>query len=155
MVEQFAGDGVMVIFGLPRPHPSDAARALACAAGLFREIGALDAAAAGGPVAIRVGAHFGPVSASVLGADRQRHVSVSGDVVNAASRLQELAKAEGAAVAVSEALLAASGDAAGWRDRLGLRPLGPQALRGRAAALEVWVGPPPGAAAGSTAGAAA
>ena len=79
-----------------------------------------------------MGAHYGPVVASVVGGATQAHVTLSGDVVNAASRFQEVARHEGVRVVVSTALL----DAAGTR--AGFQPLGPVALRGRDGTLDLW-----------------
>ena len=135
VVEQYSGDGAMIVFGLPVPGPQDAANALACIDGLFAECAALNArlAAQGEPpLGIRVGAHYGTVIASILGGATQAHVTLSGDVVNAASRFQEVAKAEGARVVVSDALL----DAAGTRG--GFAPVGPVALRGREGTVDLW-----------------
>ncbi len=134
VVEQFAGDGAMIIFGLPQPGPNDAAAALGCIVALFDEM------RGGANIRIRVGAHCGIVRAGVVGGARQRHVTVSGDVVNAASRLQEVAKEQQAGLAISDALLQQSGDPSGWTARLALRDLGPRDLRGRASALHVWTG---------------
>jgi len=135
VVEQYAGDGAMIVFGLPMPGPEDAANALACIDGLFAECAALNerlAAQGEPPLGIRVGAHYGTVVASILGGATQAHVTLSGDVVNAASRFQEVAKSEGARVVVSRALL----EAAGAED--GFEPAGLVELRGREGAVDLW-----------------
>lgn len=135
IVEQFVGDGAMIIFGLPEPGPDDAASALACIDALFAEVASGD-----DPIPIRVGAHMGQVRADVLGGAQQRQVAITGDVVNVASRLQELAKAEGARVALSDALLQSTGAPQHWIERLGLLELELQSVRGRDARLHVWAG---------------
>ena len=138
VVEQFAGDGAMIVFGLPEARPADADATLSCIAAPFAET-----AADGPPIPIRVGAHVGRARASILGGARQRHVTITGDVVNAASRLQEVAKAAGMRVAVSDALLQATEAPRGWVARLHLDEIGLQALRGRSARLHVWAGAGP------------
>ena len=138
IVEQFIGDGAMIIFGLPEPGPDDAAASLACIAALFEEVTSME-----DPIPIRVGAHIGQVRADVLGDTQQRQVAIAGDVVNVASRLQELAKTEGVRVVLSDTLLQASGAETLWSERFELRDLGLQSIRGRQGYLHVWAGPGP------------
>jgi len=135
VVDQIVGDAAMVTFGLPEPAPGDAAAALAFAAALTGEGDAADPTRS-----IRLGAHYGPVEARVLGGATHRHVTMVGDAVNAASRLQEAAKGAGARLAVSDTLLQQSGTPGRWIDELGLRDLGPVELRGRRLKLHVWAG---------------
>lgn len=137
VIENYAGDGAMICFGLPDPQPEDARNALRCAERLFAEIDALSAReVAGGdaPLTIRIGAHWGDVSVAVLGGHDHRHVTLVGDIVNLASRLQETAKQIGAELAVSDALVAAAG---GGED-YGLAPHGPHSMRGSDVPLDVW-----------------
>ncbi len=137
VVEQYAGDGAMIVFGLPTPSPEDAANTLACIDRLFAECATLNerlAEQGEPPLGIRVGAHYGTVIASILGGATQAHVTLSGDVVNAASRFQEVAKTEGARIVVSDALL----DAAGMDARGGFEPVGQVALRGRDGTVDLW-----------------
>jgi adenylate cyclase len=137
MIADFAGDGALVVFGVPEPGADDVERGL-------RFIEQLDAAVLACPewpgLGLRFSAHAGPVQLGVLGGDRHRRVSVSGDVVNTASRLQESARASEATLALSGALIAATPQARRWAEQRGLTRLVPQLLRGRAALEEVWVG---------------
>lgn len=140
MVEQFAGDGAMICFGLPDPGPRDAADALACAEALFAGIDRLNQALIAEdqpPVEIRVGAHFGEVAAAVLGGRNQGHVTFVGDVVNATSRLQDMGKTLGAELVVSDELVRAIGDVSAY----GLAHAGEVSLRNRAAPMEIWTRP--------------
>lgn len=137
MIADFAGDGALVVFGVPEPGADDVERGL-------RFIEQLDAAVLACPewpgLGLRFSAHAGLVQLGVLGGDRHRRVSVSGDVVNTASRLQESARASEASLALSGALIAATPQARRWAEQRGLTRLVPQLLRGRAALEEVWVG---------------
>jgi adenylate cyclase len=138
LVEQYAGDGAMVCFGLPKPLSGDAANALRCAEALFASVADLNTelrSEGQPPVAIRVTAHFGQVTAAVLGGTRQGHVTFVGDVVNVTSRLQEVAKTCEAELVVSDDLVTAAGPVPG----LDLERVGPVALRGRDATISVWV----------------
>ncbi len=134
MVEQFAGDGAMVIFGLPQPGPSDAEAALSCIAAL---LGAMKES--NPPIDVRMGAHYGPVQAGVLGGDAHRHVTVTGAVVHAANRLQDFARDTGAVIAVSQDLLKGSADGQGWIQRLNLADRAAQSLRGLSVPVHIWV----------------
>jgi len=137
MIADFAGDGALVVFGVPEPGADDVEHAL-------RFIEQLDAAvleSADWPgLGLRFSAHAGPVQLGVLGGDRHRRVAVSGDVVNTASRLQESARASDASLALSGAFVAAAPHASRWAEQRGLTKLVSQQLRGRTALEEVWVG---------------
>jgi len=111
-VVSFMGDGAMILFGLPKPRPEDAARAL-------RSVERLHASAhgwlgglppeAGSRLSIRIGGHFGPVVASRLGPAHHQHITATGDTVNVASRLLEVSKQRQCSVVVSAELVAAAG----------------------------------------------
>jgi adenylate cyclase len=132
-IMDFAGDGVLVVFGLPEAAADDARRALDFIAAVF-------ASAAQDGISLRAGAHVGPVTLSLLGGARHRTVAVSGDVVNTASRLQDFAKTRGATLALSGALVDPDPGAQAWAAAAGLTRLADQPLRGRAAREVIWVG---------------
>jgi adenylate cyclase len=144
VIEQFMGDGAMIIFGLPEPKPDDAVRALAASRQLIESLGDwnLDLEAAGQePVRLRIGLHDGPVIAALVGGAQQGQVTVAGDTVNVASRLQEMGKEHKATIVASAGFVAAV-HRAGRDDMLtGLRRLAGQKVRGRAEAIDLWVWP--------------
>jgi adenylate cyclase len=144
VIEQFMGDGAMIIFGLPEPRTDDAVRALAASQQLLEILGDwnLDLEAAGQePVRLRIGLHYGPVIAALLGGERQGQITVAGDTVNVASRLQEMGK-EHKAVIVASAEFVASVHKAGRDDMLtGLRRLAGQQVRGRHETIDLSVWP--------------
>jgi len=149
VIEQFAGDGAMVLFGLPDPDPGDAVAALRFVDQLR---GAIAADPAWPGLGLRFGGHAGEVEAGLLGGTRHRHVSVSGDVVNTASRLVEIAKSLGVSIALSGALVTAARAArAAAATDLGLAPRGAHPVRGRAAPLDIWTGGAPARTAPDTA----
>jgi adenylate cyclase len=129
-IMDFAGDGVLVAFGLPRPARDDADRALQFIDRVFETAAHRD-------LVLRATGHAGQVQLSLLGGLRHRTLSISGDVVNTASRLQDAAKRLDAAIAVSGALVAAAGDGRAH----GLEPAGETLLRGRTAPVPVWIRP--------------
>jgi adenylate cyclase len=110
-VGSFMGDGAMIIFGLPRPKPDDASRALLTIAQLDKSITAWLRTlppVARDRLSVRIGGHLGPVVISRLGPAHHQHVTATGDTVNVASRLLEVAKQQGSSVVVSEDLYRAA-----------------------------------------------
>jgi adenylate cyclase len=144
VIDQFMGDGAMIIFGLPEPKADDAARALAASQQLLEILGDwnFDLEAGGEePVRLRIGLHCGPVIAALLGGERQGQITVAGDTVNVASRLQEMGKKHEAAI-VASAEFVASVHKAGRDDMLtGMRHLAGQQVRGRNETIDLWVWP--------------
>ena len=129
VVDKFLGDGAMCLFGLPDPGPQDARDALRCA----REL------AAGEGAKVGIGLHMGPVILGEVGGEQAAQVTVIGDTVNVASRLEALTRALGATVLVSDAVVeAARADGDGHEELADLRALEPMALRGRSEPMRVW-----------------
>ena len=92
-------------------RPDDAVRALAAAQQLLDILSDwnLDLKQEGAePVRLRFGLHYGPVMAALLGGERQGQITVAGDTVNVASRLQEMGKEHGAAIVASAEFAPAS-----------------------------------------------
>jgi adenylate cyclase len=106
-VTGFAGDGAMIVFGLPTVAADDASRAVRAILQMHQSIAAWLAAlppAARDRLGVRIGGHFGPVVVSRLGAAEHQHVTATGDTVNVTSRLLEIAKQQHASVIVTEDL---------------------------------------------------
>jgi adenylate cyclase len=110
-ITSFTGDGAMVLFGLPQSAPGDAFSAAACCVGLSHRTTAWLAdqpASIRSRIGFKLGAHFGPVVASRLGGKNQQ-ITTTGDTVNVASRLMEVAAGYGAELAVSDDLIEVAG----------------------------------------------
>ncbi|WP_162798440.1 CHASE2 domain-containing protein [Sulfitobacter sp. SK012] len=136
MIPSTAGDGAMIVFGLPNAERDDAARALACADDLLGKFAGTDATAPQNQsIPVRIGGHFGEVYAVILGEEGRSTPTVTGDIVNAASRLQEEAKTHHAVLAISNALYLA----AGQPKVAGLTYAGPTLLRGQAKEVDIWL----------------
>ncbi|MFK7764963.1 MAG: CHASE2 domain-containing protein [Roseobacter sp.] len=102
-VFNYMGDGVMAVFGLdPDASVRPADQALQATFDLVTGLSQYDYRDLPDTVLrCRVGLHSGDVTLSRLGADSHQQVTVTGDTVNVASRLMEVAKSEGAAVTAS------------------------------------------------------
>lgn len=142
VLEQFTGDGAMIIFGLPAPAIGDAAAALACARALGADITEWGRAVGdrdGVPIRVGIGVHYGPVLITRVGGQKQIHLTATGDTVNVASRLEALTRSFDATIVASDALVAAV-RAAGRGDLLfGFESLPPQAIRGRDEKIGIWI----------------
>ncbi len=79
-VEKYIGDAVMAVFGVPQAHGDDPDRAVAAALDLSRRVESIDR-----ELSVRVGVETGEVLAARRGTD----LSVTGEAVNAAARLQQ------------------------------------------------------------------
>lgn len=111
IVINYMGDGVLAVFGLARPQSDDAARALAAVESLNTAVGAWVEdlpSAARDRLDFRIGVHFGPAILSRLGSPTHQQITASGDIVNVASRLLEVARQQHSRVVVSEDLFAAA-----------------------------------------------
>jgi adenylate cyclase len=107
VVVTFMGDGAMVAFGLPESRRVDGRAAIQAALALRRAIGTvLTDFSTMHTIALRVriGAHLGPVIVSRLGHDHHQQITATGDTVNVASRLVEVAKDHGTSIALSSEL---------------------------------------------------
>ena len=138
MITGFLGDGAMILFGLPRAMPDDAARALTCAIDLHRGVERWIASlppAIEDQIGFKIGAHFGEIVASRLGESHQ-HITATGDTVNVASRLMGVAAQNDARLALSDTLLDAA-DFHGAPDGILTGPLLTQ-VRGRSGVVTVW-----------------
>jgi class 3 adenylate cyclase/tetratricopeptide (TPR) repeat protein len=91
-VEKFIGDAVMAVFGVPTAHEDDPSRALHAALGIRERLTELNAhrrPEEGPELEVRIGVNSGEVVST--GATRPGEVIVTGDAVNVAARIQQLA----------------------------------------------------------------
>jgi class 3 adenylate cyclase len=127
-VHDIVGDATLALFpGVP----DNAVRAAAELATIPR--GLLDDGVIDAELRVGIGLHAGPVMLGTLGGERRLAISVVGDTVNTAARLETATKGVGAPALVSGALVARLRSPASFA----LRPLGSVALHGRAELIEV------------------
>jgi class 3 adenylate cyclase len=109
-IDKFLGDGLLAVFGSPMPSPLDATNAARCALDILQSIDRWNERHdRSGDAAIRVavGIHFGEVVHGDIGSDRQLELTVVGDTVNIASRVEAYCRSLDAAVLVTDAFTAA------------------------------------------------
>jgi len=86
-VDKHIGDAVMAVFGAPVAHSNDPERAARAALEIHQAVKHIEP-----PIAVHVGIASGQVVASDIGSDSHQEYTVTGDSVNLASRLQDIAK---------------------------------------------------------------
>jgi class 3 adenylate cyclase len=107
-IEKFLGDGLMAVFGAPMPSKVDATNAARCALDMLQSIDRWNEQCHRyGDVAIRVaiGIHYGDVIHGDVGSDKQLELTVIGDTVNVASRVEAYCRSLDSAVLVTGALI--------------------------------------------------
>lgn len=141
VVAGYAGDGAMLIFGLPVPSPDDPGRAIACGRAMLAAMPDWHAAARAlgiGALNLRIGINYGRVRMGHVGGGDQIQLTATGDVVNVASRLQSATRVLKTPMLVSATTVEAARAQHGDRAVAGLAALPPLELRGREAPVPVY-----------------
>ncbi len=151
VIDKVMGDGIIALFGAPTAHEDDAERAVRAALRMQETLGTLAGLGDDGPVElgdhgsaqsidegsgedteairIRIGINTGEVliGASTAGGD----YTAMGDVMNTASRLEQLA--EPGQILVGESTYSLTSDAVRYQ------AIGPLVARGREEPLDAWI----------------
>jgi adenylate cyclase len=130
----FMGDGIMAVFGAPKPQANPCREAFEAARAMLSYVGELNAqfiAEGEKPIEIGIGLHAGEAVIGHVGSSTRHDYTAIGDVTNVASRLESLTKEAGYRVVVSRAVAEALGGGAP------LTHLGPMAIKGHTA-VEVY-----------------
>jgi len=133
-VDKFIGDAIMAIFNAPVDVDDYATKCVRCMLDLdtFTEEYRKKMNAEGVPLGItRIGAHTGAAAVGNFGSRDKFSYTASGDVVNAASRLEGLNKTFGTRICVS-------GSTHMLCKGIAFRPIGLVILKGKTEALDVW-----------------
>jgi len=89
-VDKHIGDNVMAVFGAPVAHTDDPERAVRAAFGVHSAMTGLSAET-GRPLLAHIGIASGQVVAGTTGSDKHTEYTMTGDTVNLASRLNDMA----------------------------------------------------------------
>jgi class 3 adenylate cyclase/tetratricopeptide (TPR) repeat protein len=93
-IERFIGDAVMALFGVPKTHEDDPVRAIMAAREIHATIDGLSPQLekkVGRTLSMHTGIHTGLVVTGEVNLEKGTH-GITGDTINLASRLQDLAK---------------------------------------------------------------
>jgi class 3 adenylate cyclase/tetratricopeptide (TPR) repeat protein len=129
-VEKFIGDAVMAVFGAPVAHEDDAERAVRSALRIPDAIAELNEATPGLDLAVRVAVNTGEALVTVGARPTEGESIVAGDVVNTASRLQQVAPVGG--VVVGQATYRATHQLIEYEE------LEPVAVKGKSEPIPIW-----------------
>lgn len=146
VIDKFIGDAALVVFGATAGSLSDATDAVACARRIVRELdawnaGTGEAGAAG--LTCGIGIDYGAVTIAEVGGSAHAQITVAGDTVNVASRLEALTRDWSTKIIVSDAVCDAV-RAAGQSEMLeGFEELPVQKVRGRDRPVRLWAWPAP------------
>lgn len=93
LLDKFYGDGIMAVFGAPRPSEDDASRAVTAAQQILAQVHLRNGeSGVMWPLSVSIGLATGDVVAGHIGSERRLEYTVVGDAVNLASRLQGIAE---------------------------------------------------------------
>jgi class 3 adenylate cyclase/tetratricopeptide (TPR) repeat protein len=129
-VEKFIGDAVVALFGVPRVREDDALRAVRAAADMRASLRILNDELRrdlGVTLEIRIGVNTGEV---IVGKSRAGGSSATGDAVNVAARLEQVAGPGEVLIGDSTYRLV--------RDEVNAEPVEPMKLKGKAGAIAAW-----------------
>jgi adenylate cyclase len=117
-IDNYMGDGLLAVFGIEKPAHS-ARRAVAAARGMIAAVERLKPyfdVVYGRSFDIGIGIHYGEAILGAVGAAGRRRVTIVGDAVNAAARIEAATKTLGVKLLISSAAFRELGEEeADWR----------------------------------------
>jgi class 3 adenylate cyclase len=114
VIDKFIGDGVLAVFGVPRPQEDDATRAIRCALAIHGKLvsWSVERTRSGEfAVDVGIGVHYGEIVLGAIGDERRLEFTVVGDTVNVASRIEQQTRDLCIPLLVSASAFAAAGPA--------------------------------------------
>ncbi len=109
VINKFLGDGFMAIFGAPISDGKDSQNAVNAAQEIIETVKQKIAKAEIPPIRIGIGLHTGKVVTGNVGSAQRKEYTVIGDVVNLASRIEQLNKQFDSQLLISAAVWEAIG----------------------------------------------
>ncbi|MGA9996152.1 MAG: adenylate/guanylate cyclase domain-containing protein [Pyrinomonadaceae bacterium] len=134
IINKFLGDGFMAVFGAPLSDGRDSSNAVRAAREILSRV---KEEVAGGtilPTRVGIGIHTGEAVTGNIGSSVRKEYTVIGDVVNTASRIEQLNKEFGSQLLISEVAWEAA------REDMpdGAFPMGHVAVRGREEPIKIY-----------------
>jgi adenylate cyclase len=133
IINKFLGDGFMAIFGAPVEDGESPRHAVAAAMEIVKQVEEMNVRSGGPPTRIGIGLHAGRAVTGNVGSAHRKEYTVIGDVVNLASRIEQLNKQFDSRVLASEPVYAAM-----THNGVKAEPLGPTAIRGSEAKINLF-----------------
>jgi adenylate cyclase len=133
-IDKFIGDGMMILFGAPRPTQDPCTDAVRCALDMLESLDQLNGEfeKEGLPkLEIGIGINYGKVVVGNIGSSERHNYSAIGDAVNVAARIEGQTKELGRRILITESVV----------DRIGehfsFEPLGERLVKGHSP-VKVW-----------------
>ena len=108
-IDKYIGDGLLAVFGVRDKTPEQICKnAVRAALGMLAAAERLSVAFAHEfcvPLRIGIGVHFGPAILGRIGHPKKRQLTVIGDTVNTASRIESMTKPMGVSLLLSDAIV--------------------------------------------------
>jgi len=126
-VMSFMGDGIMAVFGAPKPLGNPSREAFEAGRAMLQYVAALNVqfrAERDAPMEIGIGLHAGEAVIGHVGSSTRHDYTAIGDVINVASRVEGLTKEAGYRIVLSKEVAERLGEGAE------LKSLGPMAIKG-------------------------
>jgi PAS domain S-box-containing protein len=140
-LDKYIGDGLMATFGTPTPGPMDATNAIAATRQMLRELARWNQrreAAGERRIRVGVGLHFGMATLGDVGTEQRFELTVVGDTVNVASRIERMSRLVRMAVVASDDIVQQAIAECGMEAVEGFRDLGEHRVRGRHDLIRLW-----------------
>jgi class 3 adenylate cyclase len=131
VVEKFIGDAVMAVFGAPTAYGDDAERALRAAFAVRESVRQTNEDDPELELHLRLAVNTGEAIVSLDARPALGEAMVAGDVVNTASRLQQVAPLDG--------IVAGRETYAATRAAIEFEPMAPVEVKGKTDPVEVWI----------------
>ncbi len=133
IINKFLGDGFMAVFGAPVSNGADCLNGVEAAREIILRVEREVAAANVLPTRIGIGLHAGEAVTGSIGSALRKEYAVIGDVVNVASRIEQLNKEFGSQLLISETVWQAVSDK--FDDATSI---GSVQVKGRESPIQLW-----------------
>jgi adenylate cyclase len=105
IINKFLGDGFMAVFGAPLSNGKDCVNAVQASIEILEKVKEYNETGKILPTKIGIGLHSGDAVTGNVDSDLRKEYTVIGDVVNLASRIEQLTKQYGEQILISEDVL--------------------------------------------------
>lgn len=133
IINKFLGDGFLAMFGAPIEDKQASSHAVAAAREILAKLDD-DPLFGGLSVKVGIGLHAGEAVTGTVGSAQRKEYTLIGDVVNLASRIEQLNKQFGSQLLISEMVW----DVLSLDERSGGIELGPVSVKGRERPVHVY-----------------
>jgi adenylate cyclase len=133
IINKFLGDGFMAVFGAPLSEGSDSLNGLAAAQEILLRLKEEVAKGRVLPTTVGIGLHAGEAVTGSIGSSLRREYAVIGDVVNLASRIEQMNKQFHSQLLISEAVWQTLGE--GHTEAI---PMGHVQIIGRETPIQIY-----------------